>query len=176
MFKKSFNYIISFIFIISGLLLIFFPEQSFSNLIYYIGLIMFITGILKLSSAIFTKIYFYPNSSFLTGLFSIIFGLILMNNTMATINAISTIIGLWLCISALSYLISILCFCKTAFDARVFIKNILKLFFGLMIFLTPIISIVFTGLFIGIILIAIGIGRIIFHIVLYPKKYHVKIK
>lgn len=173
--KKIWTYIIGLLCIIGGIFLIVNPGQSISTLIYYVGLVLLATGILKILSSIINKKYFAPDSGFLSGIWNIIFGLILMFNQDLTMSIIPTFIGLWLIITALSNLIVMFNFRKTYLDTKRLITCIVKLIFGIVILTTPILLAVASGVLIGIILIFIGVWTIVSNIK-NEKVYKVKVK
>lgn len=176
--KKIWTYIIAILCIIGGVYLIIKPTLSFETLVYYIGLVLLLTGIIKvLASLIIKESFLLPGNYFFGGILNGLFGIILMNNKSTAVNIISTIIGLWLIISGVSGLALILNLKrnKNIIDNNLLITNILKLILGIIVLTTPIITIVFTGWVLGLILILVGIIMII-NSFKNNKIYKVKIK
>jgi Uncharacterized conserved protein len=173
--KKIWTYIISALAIIGGIFLIIKPEQSFANLIYYIGIVILVTGILKLLSSLINKSYLIPESSVLGGIVNIIFGIILMTNASLSVKIIPTFISIWLILGSIINLLLMFKFKKTYFSEKYLISNIFKLIIGIIVLTTPIISIIFTGTILGIILILIGLFTL-FNTKKDTKIYKVKVK
>lgn len=173
--KKVWTYIIGFLCIVGGVFLVVSPGQSISMLIYYVGLVLLATGILKVLSSIISKKYFVPDSSFLSGVWNVIFGLILMFNQGLTMSVIPTFIGLWLIITSLSSLIVMFNFRKTYLDTRRLFTCIFKLIVGIVVLTTPILLAVLSGVLIGIVLILIGVWTIVSNLK-KDKVYKVRVK
>ena len=176
--KNIWNYVLGFLFILGGVVLIFRPNVSFQNLVYYLGLILLITGIFKIVTSILRHDSFLlPGSFFLGGILNSLFGIILMNNKSAAVNLIPTILGIYLIISGasgLGLLINNKRYTKNI-DTKMLVENILKLALGIIVMTTPIITVVFVGWVLGLILILIGVG-IIFNDYRQKNVYKVKIK
>lgn len=173
--KKVWTYIIGVLCIVGGIFLVINPGQSISNLIYYCGVVLLVTGILKILSSIINKRYFVPDSSFLSGVWNVIFGLILMFNQELTLSVIPIFIGLWLIITSLSNLIVMFNFRKTYLDTKRLITCILKLIFGIVVLTTPVLLAVLSGVFIGIILVLVGVWTMVSNLKV-SKVYKVKVK
>lgn len=176
--ENLWNYILGILCILGGIILIVQPNVSFQNLVYYVGLILFITGAFKAIISIVRKENFLlPGNFFLGGIFNIIFGIILMNGKAFTVNLIPRILGIWLIVVASSGIALVIngkrITNKT--DKRYLMENILKLIFGIIILTTPIITVVFVGWVLGIILILVGIS-IIYNAYQEKNIYKVKIK
>ena len=175
--KNFWNYVISFLCIIGGIYFILKPNYTFSSLVYYLGLIILVIGIIKILYSLLNKENnFSLGNSFWSGIINIIFGIILMVNKQGIQSMISSILGIWLIISSTSNLV--LFFNKTnrtSVDVRYLVKTILKLILGIIVITTPIITFIFVGWVLGVILVAIGIGNLIN---IYQKRnvYKVKIK
>lgn len=169
--KQIWNYIIGIICVIGGIYLIINPINSINNIINIIGMILLITGIIKMISSILNKDeikYVMPS-----GMLNIIGGIILIRHPESTINFITTIIGIWFILKTTNELYITINLNKE--NKKELVIGILKLLLGIIILITPIITIVFTGYILGIILIVIGIIIIIKN---YNKKtiYKVKVK
>lgn len=176
--KNYKNYIIAILLIIGGIYLIIKPNMTFQNLIFYVGLIMLIVGIPKVLVSITSSLsMLMPGSYFLSGGLTALFGLILMLNKSSAVNIVPKIIGAWLIITSLSNIALYLNLnSKTkGKDIKDLIKNIVILVLGILCLTTPIITIIFVGSVVGLILIAAGIYMII---TTYQNKnvYKVKIK
>ena len=152
--KRITKYIIWLVFIVGGVLLLIKPNSGINTIVSYIGAILLATGVLKILYAIFNKVYVRDNSLF-GGIINIIFGAILLFNSEGTTKFISILIATWLILNSVTSLF-ILLNVKNV-NARLLAINIIKLLIGIMILTTPIITWVFTGIFVGIILIFIGI-------------------
>lgn len=176
--KKIWTYIISALCIIGGLYLIINPQLTFTNLVYYIGLIILIIGIIKVLSALINREnFFLPGNYLFSGIINSLFGIILMTNASSTVKVIPIIIGLWLIISSASGLALILNVKRNnnTINNSLLVNHLIKLIIGIIVLTTPIITIVFTGWFLGIILLLIGIYLIVNS---FPKQktYKVKVK
>ena len=55
--KKIWNFIIGLVLIIGGAILLVNPEQSFSKLVFFVGIVLLLTGIIKIIYAFF-QIFF----------------------------------------------------------------------------------------------------------------------
>lgn len=173
--KKVWTYIIGFLCVFGGILLILHPDQSISALIHYVGIVLFLTGVVKILSAIISKKYFVPESSFLSGVWNFIFGLILMYNNALTMSIVPTFIGIWLIITSLSSLIVMFNFRKTYLDTKRLFTCIFKLIVGIIVLTTPVLLAVLSGVLIGIVLVLIGIWTIVSNLK-QDKVYKVKVK
>lgn len=176
--KTIWSYIIAILCIIGGIYLILEPVGASSNLVFYVGIVLTIVGVLKiLSSLINRENFLLPGNFLFSGIINTLFGIILMTNSTTTLKAISIIIGVWLIISAISGIALIFNFQnnKNTISNNILVSYILKLIIGIVLLTTPIITIIFTGWILGIILVLIGIYMIINN---FPKKstYSVKIK
>lgn len=176
--KKIWTYVIATLCFIGGIFLLVKPEQSTSNIVYYLGLIMLVIGIFKVLSALIDRSnMLLPGSYLFSGILNVLFGIILMNNTSNVTKTISVIIGIWLIINAGSNLALALNYKKNSniIDTSYIISNALKIILGIIVLTTPIIGVIFTGYFLGIILILIGIA-IIYNDYRKKKVYKIKIK
>lgn len=173
--KKIWTYIIGALCILGGIVLIINPTKSLSSLVYYIGLVILISGVLGIISSIINKNYISENSYFISGIWNAIFGIILMVNKEATIKLIPTFLGIWLIITSLSNLIVAFINRNNYIDIKQILTNVAKLILGIVVFTTPIISIIFSGTILGIILIFVGVA-IIISCVKITNTYKVKIK
>ena len=154
--KRIWTYLIGILFIVSGIFFLINPSTSFTNLIFYVGLVMTLVGVLNIISSFVNK-----NAS-ISGILNLILGLILVFNSHVTIDFISIIFAIWLIISSLSSLFIMFNLKeKINFDYKILISNILKLILGIVIITTPIVTYIFTGIVLGIIFIVIGIYVII---------------
>jgi len=159
--KRVWNLIIGFGLIILGIFLIIKPDQTFENLIMYIGIALLIVGVLKIVSSIINKQkMLLPGSVIFNGVLNILLGIILITTSSITIKLISIFIGIWLIMSSLSKLLFLYNFKEDIVKYNMFLQ-ILKLIIGIIVLTTPVITSIFSGLVIGIILIVIGIWTII---------------
>lgn len=161
--KKVWTYIIGILLIICGGLLIIKPERSFSQLVYYLGIAILVTGILKIIESFVNKEKLvFPQDSFINGALNVLFGIILMTNTHTTLKIIPTFIGIWLILKAIFTLGAVVNYKKTKdINYPLLANGIIKLILGIIILTTPIITIVFTGVVLGILLIVVGVFVII---------------
>ena len=173
--KKFWTYLIGILLIIGGSYLLFNPKQTFSTLVYYMGLAILIYGLVRLISSIINKATLTPGSGLSTAIINTIFGIILMKNSEATLKIIPIFISIWLIISASTELAILFKYKNVHLDASLIVSNLGKLILGLCVFTMPIIPVIFTGWILGVILIIIGI----YTVVNYKEKdsvYKVKIK
>lgn len=176
--KNIWNYVLGVLFLLGGIVLIFNPNVSFQNLVYYVGLVLLITGLFKVITSVINKeSLLLPGNYFFGGILNVLFGIILMVNKAAAVNFIPKVIGFWLIIVSASGLALVLNNKRinNELDKKVLIQNIIKLLFGIIVLTTPIITIVFVGWVLGIILIFVGIG-IIYKTYAEKNVYKVKIK
>lgn len=176
--KNIWTYIMALLCVVGGVYLIINPEQSFSNIVYYVGLIILISGIFKVIASFINKqSLLLPGNYFLSGILNALFGIILMVNNNAAIKIIPIIIGFWLIINSASNLALVFNLKRSnnTLNNNLLITNILKLILGIVVLTTPIITILFTGYIIGIILILAGIYMII-NLLNNKKIYKVKVK
>lgn len=160
--------------ILGGLYLIFSPSKSFSSLVYVIGLLILIYGLITVIYSFINKDnLLVPGNVLFSGLINILLGIILMVNKNTTIILLSKLLGIWLIIKSI-FSIS-LNYNKKTNDKKELIIDIIKLVLGILILTTPIISIIFTGLVIGIICVIIGIYNF-YDMYSNKKVYKVKIK
>ncbi len=152
--KRIIKYIIGLVFIVGGVMLLIKPNSGINTIISYIGAVLFATGILKILYAIFNKVYVKDNSLF-SGIINIVFGIILLFNSEGTTKFISVLLATWLILNSVSSLFVLLNLKNVS--ARLLGMNVVKLLLGIMILTTPVITWVFTGIFVGIILIFIGV-------------------
>lgn len=174
--KKIWTYIIGILLIVCGAFLIVKPEQSFSTLVYYAGLAILIVGIIRLISTMINKDEINTTDSFVNGGLNILLGLILMVANDITAKVVSMFIGIWLILKAITTLSAVANYKKSnTIDTHVVATGIIFLILGIIVLTTPIITIIFTGILLGIILIVIGV----FTILKYYKNdttYSVKVK
>lgn len=173
--KKIWTIIIGVGLIVLGAFLVFDPNQTTQNLIYYLGVALLSIGILKIISGIVNKeSKKYLTSSISNGILNILFGIILMTTTTLTIKLISVFIGVWLIISSGMQLLTIFGLGNIV-PKHIMLVQIVKLVIGIIVITTPVITIVFSGLVMGIILIIIGVYTLI-NMKEEEKVYKVKIK
>ncbi len=159
--KRVWNLIIGLGLITLGIFLIIKPDQTFENLIMYIGITLLIVGVLKIVSSIINKQkMLLPGSVIFNGVLNILLGIILITTSSITIKLISIFIGIWLIMSSFSKLLFLYNFKEDIVKYNMFLQ-ILKLIIGIIVLTTPVITSIFSGLVIGIILIVIGIWTII---------------
>lgn len=170
--KRIWTYIIGFIFILGGILLLINPDAGISNIVKYLGVVLLVTGIIKILYSLFTKEYFKDNS-LSTGIVNAIFGIILLFNAKTTISFVSIFIGIWLMLSSVFSLLIL--FKGSIISGRMLFSSIFKLVLGIIIIATPVITWVFTGLVVGIVLIIAGL-YIIFSYKDNSSVYKIKVK
>lgn len=171
--KKIWNYIIGIICVIGGIYFIINPTNTFSDIVYMIGMIFLIFGVTKLVAIIINKednkIEIYKS------VINIIFGIILTKNPTTTIKIISTFIGIWLILKSVGDLSLILSIKNSQISHIKLVESIAKLILGIIIITTPILTVVLTGTILGAILIAIGVITIL-KTTDINKTYKVKVK
>lgn len=154
--KKTWNYIFGALLIIFGIIFIISPQGTFQTIVLAGGIILITYAIVSLLGAIISK---NPYASYSIGssIIGLIFGIILVNNTEGAVKLIPILLGIWLFITGLSTLIFTL---KVTKDTKSLISPITKTVLGLIAFALPVIPVVATGVFIGIILILSGVTSI----------------
>lgn len=172
--KKIWNYIISILCIILGIYLIFKPVKSFETVVYAVGIILLVEGIIK------CILYLAKNKeatsiSLVEGIINIVFGLILVGNPNLTVRVVSIFIGIWFIIKSSADLYEVLSLKKNTISHRNLVICIIKLILGLIILTTPIIATIFTGYLLGVLIAIIGIANII-NSIKDKKDYSVKVK
>lgn len=175
--KKIWNFIIGLVLIIGGAILLVNPEQSFSKLVFFVGIVLLLTGIIKIIYAFLNRDYVYlPGNVFMSGFLNALFGFVLIFNPDTTTKIISIFIGIWLLSTSLSSLVLLLNMKgNDYFSQTMLVTNILKFIVGLLVLVTPIISVLFTGVFLGLFLIVVGVCAI-FNYKDEEKIYKVKVK
>lgn len=160
--SKIWNYFISAVLIILGLLFLIQPDKMFAHIIYYLGLGILAIGIIKIIVAFINKDYFNFDNSIFSGIFNAILGIVIMANSNWTIKVIPSFIGIWLIAnSSISLLFLFKQNIKT--DRKTLATYIIKLILGIIILSTDITSIL-SGAVIGTILIIIGVSKIMTNI------------
>ena len=160
--------------ILGGFYLIFSPSNTFSSIVYVIGLLLVIYGgiivvyylIDKDSLTVFGNVLF-------SGLINILLGIILMVNKNGTIMMLSRLLGVWLIVKSL-FSLSLYYGSNIKYKKEI-ITDLVKLVLGILILTTPIISIIFTGTIIGIICVLIGVYNF-YDMYTNKSVYKVKIK
>ena len=175
--KKIWNIILGILLILGGAILLVYPEQSFSKLVSFIGIVLLISGVIKIIYAFVNRdLIFLPGDVFMSGFLNTLFGFVLLLNPDTTTTIIPIFIGLWLISTSISSLVLLLNIkSKDYFSQTMLVRDILKLVIGLLVITTPIITVLFTGLFLGLFLIVIGICTI-FNTKYEEKIYKVKVK
>ena len=171
--KKIWSYIIGILCVVGGIYFIINPANTFSDIVYMIGMIFLIFGVTKLVAIIINKednkIDIYKS------VINIIFGIILTKNPTTTIKIISTFIGIWLILKSAGDLSLILSIKNSQISHIKLVESIAKLILGIIIITTPILTVILTGTFLGAILIAIGVITIL-KTTDINKTYKVKVK
>ncbi len=154
--KKVWTYIFGILLILFGAVFIISPKGAFSSIVLAGGIILIVYAIIGIISAIASK---NPYASMTIGssVLALLFGIILVNNTDGAIKVVPVILGIWLFISGLTSLIFTT---KVSHDTKALIGPITRIVLGVIAFVLPIIPVVATGVFIGIVLILSGISTI----------------
>lgn len=142
--------------ILGGFYLIFSPSNTFSSIVYVIGLLLVIYGVIIVVYSLIDKdsLTVFGNVLF-SGLINILLGIILMVNKNGTIMMLSRLLGVWLIVKSLFSLS--LYYGSNIKDKKEIITDLVKLVLGIVILTTPIVSIIFTGTVMGIICVIIGV-------------------
>ena len=160
--KKIWSYIISVLCILAGIYFIINPKESFSSIVYYLGIILLVVGVLKIISAFVDKNSYSPSIRVFSGLVNMLFGVILVSNPEMTVKLVTVFLGIYLILTSISNLLLLFSMSKSGVvNNELIVQAILKLILGIIVFTTPIISIIFTGAVIGVLLIVCGIYTII---------------
>lgn len=175
--KKIWNIILGILLILGGAILLVNPEQSFNRLVSFVGIVLLITGVIKIIYAFVNRdLIFLPGDVFMSGFLNTLFGFVLLLNPDVSTTIISIFIGLWLISTSLSSLILLLNIkSRDYFSQTMLVTDIIKLIVGLLVITTPIITALFTSVFLGVFLIVIGICTI-FNTKYEEKIYKVKVK
>lgn len=154
--NNKITYLFGSLLIAIGVIFIISPTGVFETIAFAGGTVLIIFSALGLIVSIFGKgtLSQYYIASTIIGL---IFGIILINNTDSAIKIIPVLLGIWLFISGLSTTIAM---SKSGSKLISMTTPITRIILGLVCLLTPVIPIVITGIFIGIILILSGINTI----------------
>lgn len=172
--KKIWTIIIGVGLIVLGTFLVIDPNQTTQNLIYYLGVAVLSIGVLKIISGLVNKESKpYLTQSISSGILNILFGIILMTTTTLTIKVISVFIGIWLIISTglqLLYIFNL----GSIIRPNMYVQ-IIKLVIGIIVLTTPVITIVFSGLVMGVILIILGVYTLV-NMKEEEKVYKVRVK
>ena len=160
--------------ILGGFYLIFSPSNTFSSILYVIGLLLVnYGGIIVVYSLIDKDSLTVFGNVLFSGLINILLGIILMVNKNGTIMMLSRLLGVWLIVKSLFSLS--LYYGSNIKDKKEIITDLVKLVLGILILTTPIISIIFTGTIIGIICVLIGVYNF-YDMYTNKSVYKVKIK
>ena len=160
--KKIWSYIIGFLCIIGGVYFILSPKETFSNIVYYLGIVLLITGILKIIAAVVNGKEMNPATRIFAGLVNALIGIILISNPYMTVKLVTIFIGIYLILTSVSTLFVLLTITRSgSISNELVFQAIVKLVLGIIVFTTPIVSIVFTGVIIGTILVIVGIYTVI---------------
>lgn len=159
--KKIWSYIIGILCIVGGVYFIISPEESFSNIIYYLGIVLIIVGTLKIVAAVIDRNSLTASKIF-SGLVNLLFGIILVTNSTMTVKFITIFLGIYLILTSISSLLLLVSISRTGnISYELAFQAIVKLILGIIVFTTPIVSIVFSGIVVGVILIVAGVYTII---------------
>ena len=160
--------------ILGGFYLIFSPSNTFSSIVYVIGLLLVIYGVIIVVYSLIDKdsLTVFGNVLF-SGLINILLGIILMVNKNGTIMMLSRLLGVWLIVKSLFSLS--LYYGSNIKDKKEIITDLVKLVLGIVILTTPIVSIIFTGTVMGIICVIIGVYNF-YDMYTNKSVYKVKIK
>lgn len=159
--KNIITYVIGAILIAGGILLLINPHGSINSIVKCIGLVLGITGLVKFFYALYSNSNDKGEAIF-SGVVNLTAGLILYLNSTGATRLISIVLGLWLVLSSASALVIVaIGNKKNLLSNKPFIVNAVKLLVGIIIIVTPVVTWIFTGLAMGIILIIIGIYVII---------------
>ncbi len=160
---KTGNIISGAAFFLLGIILMLFPELSLLTLSYAAGIILVISGIIRLLGYFSNDLYSLAfQFDFALGIFSIIFGVVFIIHPSHLISAIETIIGIFILINGLFAL-------QTAMDSKKFgmkfwwIILVFSLFcsiFGIVLIAMPFRSAAVITEFLGASVILIGVEKI----------------
>lgn len=155
--KKTWNYIFGAILILFGIIFIISPQGTFETIVLAGGIILIMYAVIGIITAIISKNPYvsYSIGNFIIGL---IFGIILITNTEGAVKLIPILLGIWLFITGLSTLIFTL---KVTKDLKTLVTPITKTVLGIIAFALPVIPVIATGIFIGIILVLAGVTTIV---------------
>lgn len=161
-FKKN-TLINAVIYIIVGILLVLFPSAVLKSIVYIIALAAAAMGIIRIISFFSNKQAgtFY-NFDFITGVFLLLFALILVVFARAVISIIPIIIGIILAITGALHLVQAFNIDKAAGGTRIFmyIYSALLLIAGLFIIFNPFGVSILLAKIIGVIFIITAIGEL----------------
>lgn len=150
--KKTWNYILGILLILFGIIFVISPKGTFETIVLAGGIILITYAIVGIIIAI-KSTNPYASYSIGSSILALIFGIVLATNTEGAIKLIPILLGIWLFITGLSTLIFTL---KITKDKKNLISPITKIVLGLLSFTLPIVPVVATGIFIGIVLILAG--------------------
>ncbi len=154
--KKNWTYVFGALLVLFGIIFIVSPQGTFESIVLTAGIILIIYAAIGILNAILSK---NPYSTLSVGssIIGLIFGIILVTHTDGAVKLIPILLGIWLFISGLSTLLFTL---KATKDTKALINPITKTVLGLIAFALPVIPVIATGIFLGIILILSGISTI----------------
>ena len=155
--KKNLNYILGIMLILFGTVFVVSPKATFETIVLAGGIILIIYAIIKIIT-LFRSSNSYVSYSIGSTVFSLLFGLVLVFNTEGAVKIIPMLLGIWLLVSGLSSLLFVL---KITKNKRNIVISIIKVMLGLISFLLPVIPVIATGIFVGIVLVTIGVTTII---------------
>lgn len=155
--EKKKSYILGGILTIFGIIFLISPQGTFESIVLAAGIILIAYSLLGIISAILSKSP-YGAYSVSGSIIALIIGIILSSHTEEAVKLIPVLLGIWLLISGISKLIITTKFTK---DIKVIANPITKIIIGIIALALPVIPLVATGIFIGIILIFAGVTTII---------------
>ena len=154
--KNTWTYILGFLLIFFGIMFIISPTGTFRSIVLVAGIVLIVYSVIGIKRGLLSKDLY--SSYFIGGyVIGLIFGIILATHTEGAIKLVSILLGIWLFISGLSPLIMAI---KTKADSKIIISLLPKVIIGLIALLLPIIPVITTGIFVGVILILSGITTI----------------
>ncbi len=169
------TYITALILIIGGIFFIANPTSTTYTVIHTIGILFIVIGIINILTSIIRKYdILLPGNYLVNGITSLIVGLILSINPESTIKIFATILGVWLLFNGITYL-AFSINNNESLTSTSSIKNIIKIFLGIIILFTPIVTVLFTSYIIGTLLVISGIYMIV-DIKKNEKVYKVRVK
>ena len=169
------SYITALILIIGGIFFIANPTSTTYTVIHTIGILFIVIGIINILTSIIRKYdILLPGNYLVNGITSLIVGLILSINPESTIKIFATILGVWLLFNGITYL-AFSINNNESLTSTSSIKNIIKIFLGIIILFTPIVTVLFTSYIIGTLLVISGIYMIV-DIKKNEKVYKVRVK
>lgn len=158
--------IVGILLIVLGVYTFFRPSSALTGVVFLYGILAIVTGIMDIVFYVKVETHtgFGPAVSLVTGILSLIAGVLLLINPSAGKWAITILFPLWFithCISRLTHLPVIRWIAGTGYYYFTLVVNIIGLILGVFMIFNPFLSILSVGYIIGAYLLVLGVDHIV---------------